>query len=348
MLYFLLILNTICTLLPLLAKNKQSGLKLSMFIIFVFLSLRYNFGNDYMAYYDNFYNMSFSDRANADVELGYNALCSIFRPLGFYSLQVFLAAIYTYALYSTIKTYAMPRFYWIVVFCIISNADLLFFGASAMRQTLAFSVVLLGLPYLSRKRLTYFLYVGIATLFHQSAIFFAILYPLMFINLSNKKFIICFAGLAILLMTVLKEQFYTLINIVLSSAFEKYESRYGDSDLILMDSTIGIAVRILFMLFFLTCLHKSKDSIKSIFLVLAVLCVVIFTMRDQVMLQRYTMYFGYMMAFAFTYVLETIKRGSAMMYIFLSLVILWHLKMSISFASSTNALFEYHTIFEAL
>lgn len=347
MLYFLLILNIICSFIPLIARNKQSGLRLSIILIFLFLALRYNFGNDYMAYYDTFNSMSFNDRADADMELGYNLLCSIFEPLGFFSLQIFLAGIYCYALYRTIISYIKPGWYWLAILFIISNPDLLFFGASAFRQTLALSIILLSIPYLQRKSIVYIFMVLLATQFHQSAMFFLLLYPLMFIKLNNQVFIILFGLLSVALMTVLKDQFYALINIVLSS-FEKYEARYGDSDLVLMESTLGIAIRMFFMVFFLYSLRKSENQIISIFYILAVLCIVIFTMREQVMLQRYTMYFGYMMSFSFINVLETLKRKSVMTYAYIAIVLFWHFRLALNFASSTNALFEYHTIFEIL
>lgn len=347
MLYFLLILNIVCSSIPLLAKNRQSGLRLSIILIFLFLSLRYNFGNDYMAYYDNFYSMSFNDRADADMELGYNLLCSLFEPLGFFALQIFLAGLYCFALYRTIISYIKPKWYWLAILLIISNPDLLFFGASAIRQTLALSIILLSIPYLQRKSLLYILMILLASQFHQSAIFFLVLYPLMFIKLNKAIFIILFGLLSLALMTVLKDQVYALINVVLSF-FEKYEARYGDSDLVLMETTFGIAIRVIFMVFFLYCLGKSENQIVSIFYILAVLCIVIFTMREQVMLQRYTMYFGYMMSFSFIGVLETLKRKSVITYAYIAIVLFWHFRLALNFASSTNSLFEYHTIFEVL
>ena len=351
MLYSLLLLNLVCTVIPLLSIKKEIGLKISITVLFIFLALRYNFGNDYMAYYMSFNDMTFEDRANTDVEIGYNLLCCAFRPLGFFTMIFCWSIFYCFSLYYAIRRYVEPQYYWLVMLCLISNADLVFFGASAVRQTLAFSCILIAIPFLEKKNwLLYCVLVLLASTFHQSSIVFLFLYPLMYLDLQNKKFILFFGLVAIGLMTVFKGQFESVIQVITMSNFEKYAERYGDSEATLGGGIAGTVVRVVFMLLFLWCMRKEEDKIKSIFYILSVLCIVIFTFRNQVMLQRYTMYFGYMMSFAFAYVLKYVKgqKNSLMYFAVLFLTLFWNINMAFSFALQSKSLFEYHTIFEVL
>lgn len=348
MAYSLLLINFICTIIPLRLENKEKGLKISLFLLFLFLSFRYDFGEDYMSYYDNFTFMSYNERQNANVEIGYNLLCLLFKPLGFLGFMIFWSAIYCFSLYKTIIRYVSPSFYWLFIFSIISNADLVFVGASAIRQTLAISVILLSLQYLENRKLTwYVILVLLASSFHQSAIIFVLLYPLMNLDINNKWFICLFAIFSFLGMTLLQSQIEQVINVVTIDNFEKYALRYGDSSETLSGGTLGIIIRMSFVLIFLYLMFFEKSKIKSVFYILSVLCVVIFTMRNQVMLQRYTMYFGYMMAISFTYIMQNRHLFRDAYNIIISVVIFWNLNMAYSFALGNN-IYKYQTIFSAL
>lgn len=330
-------------------QNKKRGLQISMFILFIFLAIRYNFGNDYPAYYRMFYNFDLPGMLDAKIEYGYSLLCIIFKPLGFFSLIIIWSAFYCLALYTTFRRYIPQKFYWLVMMSIISNADLVFYGASAIRQTLAFSCILFILPFLEAKKpIHYAVGVVIAYLFHQSALVFIALYPLMYLDLRNQKFIIIFGILAIMFMTVLKGQFEAIINVIAASHFEKYVDRYGESDQVIEGGFIGTIIRIIFLLLFLWSMKFEHNKIRSIFFILAIICIVIFTMRNMESLQRVTLYFGYMMAFSFSYALEFIKKKKPSLYIpTMAIVLLWNINMAIVFASQKESYFEYITIFES-
>ena len=349
MLYPLLILNLICTVIPLSLQDKKKGLLISISILFLFLALRYNFGNDYPAYYRMFYSHNLSGFLDAKIEYGYALLCTIFKPLGFFSLIIFWSAFYCLTLYKTIRRYIPPQYYWLVIMSIISNADLVFFGASAIRQTLAFSCILFILPYLEAKKpIHYALGIVIASLFHQSALMFIALYPLMYLKLQNKTFIIIFGLIVLAFITILKSQFESIVNLITASYFEKYIDRYGDSEQVIEGGLAGTIIRMIFLFLFLWSMKFETNKIKSIFFILAVIGIVIFTMRNSASLQRFTLYFGYMMAFSFSYVLEFIKKKSHIFYILVMTILLaWNINMAITFASQPESSFEYITIFES-
>ena len=78
-------------------KILKHGLLISFILLFLFLALRYNFGNDYIGYFDGFRevnkysNVTFKDR-EFHYEAGWLLLCRVFKPLGFFSMVALLAA----------------------------------------------------------------------------------------------------------------------------------------------------------------------------------------------------------------------------------------------------------------
>ena len=64
-------------------KNFRYGLEIAWLIIFVFLAIRYDFGNDYMGYWEDFNSLNSWAMFNVDndlhVEPGWQILCNIFK-----------------------------------------------------------------------------------------------------------------------------------------------------------------------------------------------------------------------------------------------------------------------------
>ena len=350
MIYSLLLINAVCTFLAYI--NKGKFMSWSIGLLCLFLGLRYNFGNDYMAYYRGF-NMSFMEARSFGTEIGYAFLCEIFRPFGFFSMQIFLACGFCMVLYHSLKRYVAPQYYWLVIFSIISNADLIFFGASAVRQTAAFTCVLLSMPFLEKKKiLPYMGLTLLATSFHMSAILFVLLYFLIYVDFRKKTNLTILIITSLAVATVLKTFFYSYLSSFTEQNFEKYYQRYGDNDTAIGGGEIGVVIRIIVLVFFVFAMKASSstlsDRIRNVFMVMGFAGVIIFTMREQVMLQRYCMYFSYFFCFAYSTVLERgCKIGKNKFdQLFIALIVLWDVYMALKFADG-NKLFEYHTIFEA-
>lgn len=349
MLYPLLVLNCICTLIPVVMQDKKLALKLSMIILFLFLGLRYNFGNDYASYYNAFYGNNVTVLVGSGIEYGYALLSSVFQPLGFFSLVFFTSLIFIVSLYLTIRRYVSPKFYWLMIFGIISNPDLIFFGASAIRQTLALSIIFFSLPFLQKRKLILFAaFVLLASLFHKSALIFLIILPLLYVNLNSTRNIILIALISIGIMTIFKGNFRQFVDIILVDNFSKYADRYMESEEVIGGAGFGIIIRLIWFCFFLWGLKVEHSKLKSIFIVLSIFCVVIYTMRDFVSLQRLTLYLGYFVSMSLIYILRFLKRRNELLfYCLLTLILVWNVNMAISFASQTDSYFNYHTIFES-
>ena len=202
------------------------------------------------------------------------------------------------------------------------------------------------------KILPYMGLVLLATSFHMSAILFVLLYPLIYIDFSQRKNLVILVVASIAIATVLKTVFYEYLETITAQNFEKYALRYGKSDEGIAGGQIGTVIRIIILIFFVFAMKASSsalsDKIRNIFMVMGFAGVIIFTMREQVMLQRYCMYFSYFFCFGYSTVLERGCRIGKNKYdtMFIALIVIWNVYMALTFAYG-NKQFEYHTIFEA-
>ncbi len=168
----------------------RHGLKLSLFIIFIFLALRYDFGNDYMSYLEYFKDINSNENLNLitvkGTEIGWvylNKLFGIFGENGFFFMTAFLAAVTCYILYRFIKKYVPSKYYWFAVLIFVFDPYNMLVLSSAMRQQVAVIIFLRATDFIvNNKPLKYIVAIISASLFHTSAIFLLILIVFCFIN----------------------------------------------------------------------------------------------------------------------------------------------------------------------
>lgn len=158
--------------------NYKDGLKIAFIIIFIFLALRYDFGNDYMAYvrmYDKIngnYNFTFSwfPDGEKSIEPGWVLLNKLFSHLGFYNMIILLAAINSVVLYRFVKRYVEPKYFWIAIFIYVFQPYFMLILSSAMRQNVALLCFIVSIDFIIKKKvLQYLAIIYLATLFHSSA-----------------------------------------------------------------------------------------------------------------------------------------------------------------------------------
>ena len=172
---------------------------MSFLVIFVFLGLRYDFGNDYMAYLDSFLeteqiDFDFFRRyyealrygfGYANLEPGWILLCVIFKPFGIFAMVAALALFNCVAYYRFVEKYVPPSYYWFAIFLYVFSPPLMLIQSSAMRQTVAIGIYLFAIDCIYKKNLIrYTSLIAFATLFHFSAI---TLLPVYIIGLLNWK-----------------------------------------------------------------------------------------------------------------------------------------------------------------
>lgn len=185
------VLNSVVVFLAFFArfKNWDFLLKISFGLLFVFLALRYDYGNDYNAYLKDFMKLSFNSFAEfdkANFEPGWTLLCYLFRPLGvkgFFAMTAVLAFFNCVVYYRFIKRYVPPAYYWLAVFLYVFSPGFMLTHASAMRQSVAISLFLISVDYLYKKNvLGYGICIGLAMSVHFSAV---ILLPVFLLGLFN-------------------------------------------------------------------------------------------------------------------------------------------------------------------
>ncbi len=211
----------IICLIPLSFGQNKKTLFLSFVLLWIFASLRCDFG-DYPGYYyfwsyaqdktfkDIFpFINSFSDiffKKNispVSSEFGYLFLAKII-PGNFIVFVSILTAFYVFSAYKLIIKY-VPKEYYYLSFILFVDPIIFLTNLSAIRQTLALSFLLLFMPYLIEKKYIKFC-IGIifATLCHKSAIVF-ISFPILYYILEKKMysliliFLVSFLPISILL-----------------------------------------------------------------------------------------------------------------------------------------------------
>lgn len=178
------IFNSIVVFFASLARSEKTEywLKISFVLIFLFLALRYDYGNDYQQYLLIFNNTESVDYYST-IEPGWQILVLLFKPMGFFAMVAFLAAINCYVYYHLIKSYVPKGYYWLAVFIYVFWTKLMLVQSSGMRQSLAVLVFIVSLEYLYKKNIIrYFLCILLASAFHRSVLFFLPLGLLLFVE----------------------------------------------------------------------------------------------------------------------------------------------------------------------
>jgi hypothetical protein len=205
----------------------KNGLKISLFIIFIFLAIRYDFGNDYKAY-QNLFNNIISHSSLKDVlkdptlygEIGWKVLCWLFKPFGFFTMVAFISAITIVILFRFIKKYVPSKYYWFVILIYFFSPYYMLIMASAMRQELAVILYLLAIDFLIEKKpVPYLLIVIIATTLHTSAIVLTVLVVFCFVDKDRIKFVLPVFMAIFVTMLVIPEAYLKYVEKVVESVF---------------------------------------------------------------------------------------------------------------------------------
>ncbi len=197
-----IIVGSIAVILAYLSQSSQNGigLKAAFLIIFVFLALRYDYGNDYMGYLDR-YNEITSNVQISITEMGWEPgwifLHVVFKPFGFFVMVMFTSLLTCIVFYRFIRNYVPASYQWFAVFLYVFDPYLLLVPASAMRQNIGILAFLVGIDCLHKRG--YVLYVLLAlaaATFHKSGVILLPFVLLPFINFRvNKVFALGFIGL---------------------------------------------------------------------------------------------------------------------------------------------------------
>ena len=272
-------------------KKLRFCLQISFFVIFLFLALRYNYGNDYKAYFEMFYDISQlsldfetikniwtnsilanmflpgSDDLQVHVlstEPGWLMLCILFRPFGFFAMVACLALFNCMVYYTFIKKYVPPDYYWFAVFLYVFSPNLMLVQMVVMRQSVAIAIFLISIQYILKKDfLRYALLILVATLFHTTAL---ILLPLYLLGVCNFK-INTFVAIGIISLFVclflLTSPLSQVANVLVSSYAPKYEVYQGTSSTV--STGLGVILNILLLIMLLLFIKYQDAELALLF-----------------------------------------------------------------------------------
>ena len=198
-----LLLGILAVLLCLFIKDKKKGLKWAFFIITLFLSVRYGWGNDYMSYLDSFREYSqegfklFDIEQSGDLrrgnEYGWVILNRLFGYLGvgFFGFVIVLTIFENWTVHRMVAKYVDPKYYWAAIFVFVFSTSFCV-NASMLRQYLCMCIYLLVVDLMVEKKYKWYLILSIALIFlattiHRSSVMLFATLPLFYIHVDNTK-----------------------------------------------------------------------------------------------------------------------------------------------------------------
>ena len=331
----------------------RQGLKVSFIIIYIFLAIRFNFGNDYKDYYEDFFtlnrytsvdffNNSFS------YEPGWLFLCRVFQPVGFFGMVMFLALFNCFIYYKFVKRWVPEKYWWLAVFIYVFNPDFMLIHASAMRQSVAISFFLISIPYIYKKDfIRCSLCIAMAWLFHSSSI---VLLPVYLIGMFSGKVnrtwsIVIFA--MFLSLFLYGNLFLPSVNVLISGYFERYEVYQGTR--VGLNAGFGV---FLFSTLLIFTLYFSTEQVNenNVLFKLAILSFMFIPMGLFIILiSRIGMYFTPTTIAVYPIIVSRIKKPSVRLLFSFFVVVFTLYGFSIFFNSPVfkRQYENYHTIFSA-
>ena len=311
-----LTLGVICVFLAAVAGRLQHTetsrlvLKISFCLIFLFLALRFDFGNDYMAYYDIFYESNDVDilhfsEYEGHAEIGWILLCQIFQPVGFFGMVAALALFGSVVYYRLVMTYCPKNYYWLAVFIYVFSVNNMLIQASAMRQAFAISIFIVSLDFLLRKKvLQYISLVFFASLFHGSALFAWVLVFLPFFSMSGRRYTASLVVLFYFGAYFFAGNVSYLLNYYIIQYFDRYEA-YQEAGNI--DSGVGLVILSFVFIFLVYSSVSLSDRDRLIVKVAAVSFMIIPFGLVIMMIARIGMYFESILIVAIPLAVANVK-----------------------------------------
>lgn len=350
--YIVILINILAILFAFLESIKilKNGLLLSFFVLFIFLALRYDYGNDYWMYQTGFdiingsqYLDIFSESIH--FEPGWVILCILFKPFGFFVMIAFLSFLYCYVLYVLIRDYVPVKLYWFAIFILVFTPGNFLVHLSTMRQTLVIVIFIYSLRFIfKRQLLLYCAFILLATTFHSSAF---ILLPVYFIQYIPFRINKWSGGVLItlyILLFLIGQQLRPLINLIIISFHEGYLI-YDDDGII--NSGLGLVLNsFLFLLILIN--DKYYENKQSFLFKLAIVSCMIAPFGVIIMLiGRIQMYFSVILIVVYPLVYDSIKPKFLKMT-FLAILVVFSLFAFFEFFKSPiwiDKFEKYQTIF---
>lgn len=328
----------------------KNGLIISFLIIFIFLALRYDYGNDYEMYligFDIINSSQYLDIFSESIhfEPGWVILCILFKPFGFFVMVAVLSLLYCILFYKLILDYVPVKLYWFAVFILVFSPGNLLVHLSAMRQTLVIVIFIYSLRFIFKKQLLlYCAFILLASTFHTSALILLPVYFIQYITFRINKWSGGVLIILYILLFLIGQQVRPLLNLLILSFHENYLIYDEDG---VVNSGMGL---ILNSFFFLLILINDKyyEDKNSFLFKLAVISFMLAPFGLIIMLiGRIQMYFSLILIVVYPLVYDSIK-SKYLKLTFLTILLVLILFTFFEFFKSPiwiDKFGKYHTIF---
>lgn len=342
----------------------KNGMAWSFGLLTFLAAIHYDFGNDYMPYYNTYnqitsYSFNLDAVLNKDVwkEPGWVLLCYAFLPLGgFFSLVIFLSVLQNVIYYKFIKIYVEPKWWVLGVYIYLFSTSYYVLNMSMFRQGLAIALFVWAFTFFKdRKLLPAIILIICAASVHNSA---KILMPFLiwgFIPFASKKltkYLSIFFGLLFLILFFNGD---TVNTIFMSFAdfedFQNYTDTYEEGK----GNSYGLGFLFNTMPFFMFLYYLLKNQDAEIWQkqLVALACIGTFIIpfgNIIPMVTRLGLYFGVFTIAAIPIVYKWIPNkdlGKAVLYIYL-LMTTYDYYLFFTDSAFAKYYSTFHTIFSAI
>ena len=282
------------------------GLKYAFYLLGFLFAIHYNYGNDYIPYFEDFQNYhdySLSDVLSNTVqrnnEMGWALVCwslyNLFGVKGFFLLVTIIGLVENWAYYQLIKRFVPRRLWFISVAVYLFSVNQYVMCFSMMRQGLAVAIIVIDyIFYIQKGRIVpAVLMVFLASLFHASAIVFI---PFCFVCLfkfENTKIVV--AGLAALftLFLISRDALNSFMGLFMSTEiYQDYAGAYTSGSTISLG--FGLILKLIpFIVILLYLFNKSGDrTVRQLAFLAAMSAMVIPFTQSLHMISRLEHYFS--------------------------------------------------------
>jgi len=319
--------------------NKKYPFRFFTFaILLMFMALRYDYGNDYMSYFEihTLMNAGLSAWGSNDV---------LFRTLNimvpnFFVLIALISIFYLIVIWNLIKNNLKVNQYWFAFLILLINPYLFLIHLSGLRQTLALCIFVCAINYaVKRKLIPYVACILLAAGMHSSAIVLLPIYFILSEKPVNRKYMIMISTLlGLLLFTPL----FDIIAIKLLEYLPRYRYYYNQG---LQNSLRATLISSLYFLLILFNLGKLKGK-EIIYGKLSLIATVLAVLAVKVsMITRIGMYFDLFMIITIPQIFSRIERKIYKKMLFIVLIGIYLLRYYSFFTNPIWESFkEYQTI----
>ena len=253
--FFLLLFVIIVLNLVIPSDNQRAhnlGLVFSFALIFIYGALRVNYGSDYQAYENIYFNINSGMYDNKNNwEIGFIFLNQIVPS--YRVLIIVLTLFFCICQYILFKKY-IPASYTILSFILLFLITYYLIGnLTGIRNSVSICMLILSLPFLIKRQfIPFIIFIFLGSLFHTSSLFMLPIYfyatPKKWTSKNVVFFIIILAGLAIFARTSLG--FETLLSLTEGDTFERYQE-YLDEESIDIQLSIFTVIAMIFAALFI-------------------------------------------------------------------------------------------------